>query len=57
MITADHLIERLNELRNDISKIESYRLVADLIALVELSSAVAEEQTDENINRLYEFLA
>lgn len=58
LISADHLIERLNELRNDIAKVDSYRTVADAIVLVELAAAVAEDPDDEDARiRLYEFLA
>lgn len=58
LISADRLIERLNELRNDISKVDSYRTVADAIVLVELAAEVAEDPDNQEAqNRLYEFLA
>ncbi len=57
-LSAQHLIDRLNEMRNDISKVESYSTVADAIALIELACAVCDPKEDgqDELDELESFL-
>ena len=51
---ADHLRELLNDLRNDVSRTQSYQTIAEIEKLLDLAQNVVDDPNDDQLAEIDE---